>query len=203
MQEKILYKAIELFTIFGFKSVSMDRISKEVGCSTKTLYKFYPNKTIIIKKMVEIGIQRDVKFFEDLNNKVVSSIDKFLELHGTFFKRHSNNLYPGMIDDLKKYHPEIYAMIDDFFDSKSEKWFIKNFKSGVKEGYFKKNIKFEILARYLIELSIHSLSNTSYPSNRFKPGDAYATMIENFLYGISTAKGQMYLDKNFKKYFKE
>ena len=203
MQEKILYKAIELFTIFGFKSVSMDRISKEVGCSTKTLYKFYPNKTIIIKKMVEFGIQRDVKFFEDLDNKDISSIDKFLELHGTFFKRHSSNLYPGMIDDLRKYHPEIFSIIEDFLDNKSEIWIIKNLKTGIKEGYFKKNIRYTILAHYLIELSLASVSQKNFPSERFNPGKVYATMIENFIYGISTAKGLRYLDNNFKRYFSD
>jgi AcrR family transcriptional regulator len=203
MQDKILFRAIELFTIYGFKSISMDRISKEVGCSTKTLYKFYPNKTIIIKKMVEFGIQRDVNFYRELDKKNLSSISKFLELHSTFFRRHSGNLYPGMIDDLRKYHPEIFSIIEDFLDNKSEKWIIKNLKTGIKEGYFKKNISYTILAHYLIELSLASLSQTNFPSNRFKPGEVYATMIENFIYGISTSKGQLYLDKNFKKYFSE
>jgi AcrR family transcriptional regulator len=203
MQEKILSKSIELFTIYGFRAISMDRIAKEVGCSTKTLYKFYPNKTIIIQRMVELGIQRDIKFLDEIDNRNISSISKFLELHSTFFKRHSSNLYPGMVDDIKKYHPEIFSIIDNFLDNKSEKWILKNLKTGIKEGYFKKNIRYAILAHYLIELSLASVSQKNFPSERFNPGKVYATMIENFIYGISTAKGIKYLEKNFKRYFTE
>lgn len=203
MQEKILSKSIELFIIYGFRAISMDRIAKEVGCSTKTLYKHYPNKTLIIKRMVEVGIQKDVSFYEELDKKNFSPIAKFLELHSTFFKRHSGNLYPGTIDDLKKYHPEIFSIVDDFLDNKAEKWLIQNLKTGIKEGYYKKDIRYTILARYLIELSLSSVSQKNFPSNRFKQGEVYATMVENFIYGISTTKGIEYLDKNFKRYFSE
>ncbi|MCX2743812.1 TetR/AcrR family transcriptional regulator [Mangrovivirga sp. M17] len=200
MKNRILFKAIELFTIYGFRAIPMERIARELGCSTKTLYQHYPNKTILIKKMVEQGIERDKQFIEKLEEKNSSSISKLLEFKGYIYTRHVQNLYPGMTDDLIKYEPDIYLLIDTFFQEVLEKWFIKMLENGKIEGDFRDNINPDILAKYLIELSMKSLSTQIFPPSKIISGLAYTELIKNFMYGISSLNGVRFLNENFNKY---
>ncbi|QCK15472.1 TetR/AcrR family transcriptional regulator [Mangrovivirga cuniculi] len=200
MKNRILNKAIELFTIYGFRAISMGRIARELGCSTKTLYQHYPNKTLIIKNMVEQGILIDQQFINEIDKQDILSIEKLLKFKGFIYSRHLQNLYPGMTDDLKKYEPDIYTLIEIFFQETLSIWFIKTLEKGKNEGFFRENINSDILSKYLIELSMKSLSSQIFPAYELRASKAYAELTENFLYGISSIKGVKYLDENFSKY---
>ena len=49
MREKILLKSAEMFLTLGFKSVTMDDIAHELGCSKKTIYQHFENKTKLVE----------------------------------------------------------------------------------------------------------------------------------------------------------
>ncbi|NMM48344.1 TetR/AcrR family transcriptional regulator [Marinigracilibium pacificum] len=201
MKKRILDKAIELFTTYGFRAISMGKIARELGCSTKTLYQHYPNKTLIIKNMVEQGIELDKLFIENTDKEDILSIEKILKFKGFIHQRHLQNLYPGMTDDLKKYEPDIYALIETFFQNTLSVWLVKIIESGKSEGHFRENINSNILSKYLIELSMKSLSAKIYSHYELLAGKAYAELTENFIYGIASIKGVKFLNENFSKYF--
>ena len=60
MKEKIITKAAEMFLSLGFKSVTMDDISNEMGISKKTIYTHFNNKTQLVKESV-------LKVFEEIS----------------------------------------------------------------------------------------------------------------------------------------
>lgn len=200
MEEQIIQQASRLFTVYGFRAITMQRLARETGISTKTLYKIFPNKTSVLKTIVELGIEQDRRVIENFTDTREYAIEELLLLFNHFFSK-NKELYAGFIDDLKKFQPELYKLIDDYFDNYAEPWLIRNFQRGIEEGHYKKNTDVETMARYLIELSLMALSHSYFPADKFKHGNVYAALYENFMYGIATEKGSAYLDNNFKKYF--
>ncbi len=57
-KEKILEKALELFSARGYDSVSMGEIAKEVGIKAPSLYNHYPGKQAIFDAIVEATAQQ-------------------------------------------------------------------------------------------------------------------------------------------------
>jgi len=49
---KILSSAVELFTQYGFKAITMDDISRRAGISKKTLYQHFANKDEVVNESV-------------------------------------------------------------------------------------------------------------------------------------------------------
>ena len=47
-ETQIIEKASDLFMRYGFKSVTMDDVARELGISKKTLYRFFDNKLALI-----------------------------------------------------------------------------------------------------------------------------------------------------------
>lgn len=51
IKTEILQKSTEMFLDLGFKSVTMDDISSEMGMSKKTLYSYFKNKEELITEV--------------------------------------------------------------------------------------------------------------------------------------------------------
>ena len=49
MKEKIITEAIDLFSKFGFKSVTIDDIAEKMSVSKKTIYAHFPKKKLLLK----------------------------------------------------------------------------------------------------------------------------------------------------------
>ncbi|MFN9581658.1 MAG: TetR/AcrR family transcriptional regulator, partial [Bacteroidota bacterium] len=52
VKNKILSESQQLFLRYGFKSITMDDISRELGISKKTLYQFFTDKNELVHQCV-------------------------------------------------------------------------------------------------------------------------------------------------------
>jgi len=53
-EERIIHTATKLFLKNGVKSVTIDRIVKELHTSKRTVYKFFPDKTALLKACLAV-----------------------------------------------------------------------------------------------------------------------------------------------------
>ena len=56
---RILKTAVELFTKFGFRSISMDDISHQLGMSKKTLYQYFADKDEIVTLVIQAHLTQE------------------------------------------------------------------------------------------------------------------------------------------------
>ncbi|MFX7878868.1 helix-turn-helix domain-containing protein, partial [Acinetobacter baumannii] len=57
IEERILYKAHEMFMRYGIRSVSMDEIASQLGVSKKTIYQYYTDKDALVEGVIGIEIR--------------------------------------------------------------------------------------------------------------------------------------------------
>ena len=72
-KKKILEKALELFSMYGYDSVSVGEIAKAVGIKAPSLYNHYPSKNAIFEAIVEETAKQYEKHTDEIDIHVQDS----------------------------------------------------------------------------------------------------------------------------------
>jgi len=191
VKDRIIERALVLFTGNGIKGITMDDLAQHLGMSKRTIYEYFRDKKELVNECIlHLEHQRGEKAKE-----IFDSSENMFE---ALLKLHQENLIDmqkmnkNFIDDIKKYFPEINQ---HHIQKKEEK--IKKtaqfFKEGVELGLIRNDLNVEILS-VLAEEMIHSLFGNSLFLRKFSLFDIYKTLFITFLRGIATNKGLSIID---------
>ncbi len=189
-RSQIIRNAFDLFSQYGIKSVSMDDIARSSSISKRTLYSFFEDKeTLLVEGREYINGQLAV-YLNELEQSSLTSVDIILLFFDELLKRprwYSRKFY----DDMKRY-PKMWQEHEEEKREFTEKC-MQLFERGAKEGVFRDEINFEIMALLSKEQlkMIHPSKMFSKHSNL----EVFGTILVIFLRGISTEKGCAILDK--------
>lgn len=142
---KILKVAMREFLHRGVKSVKMDDIANSLGISKRTLYEIYSNKEeLLLECMRHHEEEEDAHMSEYALNNNHNVIDIIIE----FYKRQIigvADITPAFFEELHK-----YKNVTIYLESKRKKRQIEAkqfFLRGVKEGYFRGDMDFDIVLK--------------------------------------------------------
>jgi hypothetical protein len=71
----------------------------------------------------------------------------------------------------------------------------QNLERGIKEELYRPEINVDILTRFRIESMMLAFNSEVFPTNRTHLINIQEEILEHFLYGLSTAKGQRLIQK--------
>lgn len=193
-KERILVKARELFHRYGIRSVSMDDIAAQLGMSKKTLYQYYTDKDELVNAVfdTELAINKSnclgcLKKGENAIHEVFLSFDILEEMLKT--------MNPSVLFDMQKYHPSAYKKFHDFRNEFLYKIIKTNLDKGVKEGLYRKEIDTDILSRYRLHNLLLSFNPEVFPAIKTNPIYIEQQLLECFLFGLASPKGQKLIQK--------
>ena len=111
-EKEIILAASEVFMRLGIKSVNMDDISRQLGISKKTLYKYVSDKNDLVKKVVQTLMDMEDEAILEIQSKNLNAIEENLEIM-KYIVGMLNNLHPSVMFDMEKYHPTVMKdMVD-------------------------------------------------------------------------------------------
>ncbi|PQJ10861.1 hypothetical protein CJD36_012890 [Flavipsychrobacter stenotrophus] len=186
--EKILTASAELFSQYGFKTITMDDIARRSGISKKTLYLHFANKEEVVNESItwykNNTTNACVAVLDSAGNPVEAMV-KMLAFFDSMFKR----INPMALFELERYYPAAYKSFRSMLLEKDVALMEENLKEGIKKGYYREEIDTNLLSKLRIETSIMILQ-----PNRMVTDDHTITSVameigEHFMYGIMTAKG--------------
>lgn len=193
-KERILEKADELFNRYGIRSVSMDDIAAQLGMSKKTLYQYYADKDELVTGVFTAimehnknGCLESRKMSENALHEVFLSFDRVQEMFA--------NMNPAVLYDMEKYHPGCFKKFKEFLNGFMYQMIKSNIEKGVEEGIYREDIDIDILTRYRIHSIMMSFNPEMFPNNRTHLLHIEQQLLEVFLNGIATAKGQKLIQK--------
>lgn len=188
-----------LFCQYGFKSVTMDDISKKLGMSKKTIYQHFSDKdelvTILIKEKLDVH-NCVMKNANDNSNDAVDEI---------FFTLESMNeslasMNPKLFYDLKKYHTKAWIYFREFKKKTIYQTINNNLLRGVEEGVYRPEINVEILTQLrLDQVDLIFSQHDEYTMNKYNISEIIVELSEHFLYGLCTDKGRVSIKRNKEK----
>jgi TetR/AcrR family transcriptional regulator, cholesterol catabolism regulator len=194
VKERIAEKAYELFNRYGIRSVSMDDIATQLGMSKKTLYQYYADKEELVSAVFSTVLEGNKsncclaeQQSEDALHEVFLGFDRVQEMF--------SNMNPSVLFDMEKYHPASFRIFQEYQNGFLYKMITANLKRGIKEGLYREGLDIDILTRFRIHSVLLPFDPDVFQNNRSQLVHIEQVLLEHFLYGIATPKGQKLIQK--------
>ena len=190
LRGRILEVAMQDFIQRGIRAVKMDDIAGSLGISKRTLYEIFPNKESLLLEGIRLkqamGEEEMAKYVTEKNPNTMDIIMKFYHMQMeelsslslTFITEISR--YPLVTEFLRKKH------------QKSEENANRFFQRGVKEGYFRSDVDYELISRLGEGMTQNAIARQLY--FQYEPQYIFRNIIFLFLRGFCTQKGLEYID---------
>ncbi len=193
-RDRILLKANELFNRLGFRRVTMDEIALKTGMSKKTIYQSFENKDEIVDAIVEAHINKSASQC-DVNAQNAENAVHEVFLNIEMLQKLTEEMNPGLFEDLEKYYPAVFEKVyrhkHDFIAQKIS----GNMLRGIEQGLYREDINVDILSKLRIETMFLPFNQQLFPFGKYKIYDVEMEIINHFLHGITTPKGQKLIQK--------
>ena len=105
--QKILSAAAELFSQYGFKTITMDDIARRAGISKKTLYQHFANKEEVVTDSVVWYKKNTGNNCEELLNGAENAIEGMVRAMAFFDEMHKR-INPMIMFEMQRFYPEAY-----------------------------------------------------------------------------------------------
>lgn len=190
LKTKILDYAMSEFRVKGIRAVKMDDIAKALSISKRTVYEIYNDKEEILID----GMGRQFDLAREEMVRVLESTSNVIELLAAFYKIHveqTTQVSPVFYTDVEKY-PKALEFIHQKGQER-DKQAAGFFERGVKEGFFRENIDYDVImdiGKNTSEAIMRNQLFTKYPMQK-----VLKNMLILYLRGVCTLKGVEMLDE--------
>lgn len=190
LRGRILEVAMQDFIQRGIRAVKMDDIAGSLGISKRTLYEIFPNKESLLLEGIRLkqamGEEEMVKYVTEKNPNTMDIIMKFYHMQ----MEELSSLPLTFITDISR-----YPLVTEFLRKKrkkSEENANRFFQRGVKEGYFRSDVDYELISRLGEGMTQNAIARQLY--FQYEPQYIFRNIIFLFLRGFCTQKGLEYID---------
>ena len=199
---KILSASAELFSQYGFKTITMDDIARRAGISKKTLYQHFANKQEVVNDSVIWYKNQMTEMCNTTLTNVENAIEAMVRMMA-YFDTMNKRINPMAIFEMQRFFPDAYKTFRELLVSKDVVMMKENILWGIEEGLYREDINADLLARYRLETSLLVLQPNLLVSDRNDLMTVALEIGEHFLYGIMTPKGEKLYHKYKEKYLKQ
>ena len=191
---EVIQKAGQLFMRYGIKSMTMDEIARQMGVSKKTLYQFVDNKKDLVKKVMLQHIDMQQCNIQGVFGEQSNAIDALMDMTKVVGSN-MKELHPSIMFDLKKYHPEAFAILQEHKQSFIYRNIKNNLEIGMKSGLYRDNLNPELLTYLSLSMVNSIMDPENLVKEDFSYADLHAEMMRYHIRGIASAEGRAYLKK--------
>jgi len=184
----------ELFFEFGIKNLNMDDISRKLGISKKTLYRFVKSKEDLIAKLFEYEQTKWVEATDQVGLQDINAIEKLFRVSLMVYEE-MQRFNPMLMFELRKYYEQLFNEHHARKLADISRSMRLNLEQGIKEGLYRHDVNIDtvvaIYMNYLVE--IHS-SVEICKSIDVSFDDLFKVMFENHIRAISTPQGVAFFE---------
>jgi AcrR family transcriptional regulator len=187
-RDKIIEIATLLFVEHGVKTITIDRIVKQLHTSKRTIYKYFEDKTALLEACLATYHTKIRKENDDIIYASENALQAMGYMHQRIIYRASQT-NPNFFNDIIHYYPgllqESYRSMGNFAHSELEelaKW-------GIKDGLFRDDIDIEVTSKTVLAL-LEMLKDTNrFPVSKFSKERLTFGIMLPYLRGVCTEKG--------------
>ena len=196
-RQEWLGEIMPLFLKYGFKSVGVDDIAKELGISKKTLYQEFKDKNEIVVDCVRAFMHQEEITTQEILLSSENAIDEVIQIAKVITQK-MDHLHPSVHFDVEKYYPVANKI---FEKHKSEFVFncIKdNVHRGIKEGLYRSNLDADIISGLFVHKMNLFIDRDGFGNKNYSFKEVYLEMIRYHIRGMASEKGRDYLRERIK-----
>ena len=184
----IIETATKLFMQNGVKTITVDRIVKELRTSKRTIYGHFEDKVTLLKACLDVYNGK----VRAENEEVIKSSDNVIEAMGRMLQkivRRSHQVNPNFFSDIIHYYP---GLLNDSYKRNgnyAHQQLIELAHAGIKDGVFLKDMDVEVVGKTVLKL-LKLLKDTElFPVTEFSKERLTFGILVPYLRGLCTDKG--------------
>ncbi len=194
----MLERITEMFLEYGIKNLNMDDISRKLGISKKTLYRFVDNKEALVAKILENENNKGKLFFDNLNQEPLNAIEKLFEVSIHVHKR-MKHFNPMLVFELKKYYESLFDKHMSAICSFLQKKMRTNLEQGISEGLYRSDVNIDLAVTLYVN-SLVEMHNFAFAKvNNVSVEQIFEVLFEHHIRAISTPEGLAYFEMRKKE----
>ncbi len=184
-QDRILQAARDKFFEHGFVKVRVDEIATDLGMSKKTVYKFFPTKEVLVRKVVHFVMRQvnaRVEAIVKSERPFIEKLSELLSLIGRVWGRAGKQLPV----DMKKYFPDVWKEIETFRREKILNNLQAMFEQAKREGALRDDVDPQLFILMFITCVEGIMNPTTLAEHSFSLSDAFRGIFKILLEGAMT-----------------
>lgn len=187
-RENIIETATKLFTVNGVKTITIDRLVKELHTSKRTIYNHFKDKTALLKACLATYHEKVKKENESIIETSDNAIEAMAYLHQKIVHR-ASMVNPNFFNDILHYYPgllnESYRNTGNFAHSQ----LMEMAQWGIDDGIFTKDMDIDVAVKTVLALLKLLKDNDQFPQTEYsKERLTYAVLLP-YMRGLCTNKG--------------
>ena len=198
----IVEQAFAIFKQRGFKLVTMDDISRQVGISKKTLYEVFTHKDELVEAVIQFIISENSCQLEKTVVPGKNAIEQNIVMM-QYLERFVRGMNPVCFFDLQRYYPKAFQLLMQHRTHFVEQSILANLRQGIDEGLYRSDIDVTILARYRTESVFLVFQQNLFPDASQDPSKVNYQIFIHYLYGLCTLKGHEVLTQYIRQFLTE
>lgn len=189
LKTQILQSAMKLFAQHGIRAVKMDDVASSLAISKRTLYEIFENKELLLFE--------GIKFYHHMRgeqiDQIVAGCDNVMEIMLKIYQmkvEQFRKTNPSFYSDIKRYPSVLHYLEQESVKSRSK--FILFVERGIREGYFRPELNYELVGRLFDVMGRHIMKSQLYRDYSIE--DIFKSYIFISLRGFCTDRGVTALD---------
>jgi len=187
-KEIIIHTATQLFLENGVKSITINRIVKELHTSKRTLYQHFDDKLDLLKACLAVYHEK----IRLENDQIIESSENVFEalgyLHQKIVKR-SHQVNSNFFNDIIHYYPgllnESYRHTGNF----AHQQLIYLAEWGIEDGIFHSDMDVEVVGKTVLAMLKMLKDNSQFPVAEYSKERLTFGILVPYMRGLSTKKG--------------
>jgi AcrR family transcriptional regulator len=190
LRERIIEKAMQEFSMHGIRAVKMDDLAADLGISKRTLYEIFKDKETLLLEGIKEYYNRKREYLFDYAEENHDVMEIVLEAYRMKVEE-VRSVNPAFYQDLIKY-PKVTRFMKESQET-SRTAFLDFMNRGVEDGYFRKDVNYQLVPHIFDALGQHVLNNSLL--QQYSVEELYSNFFLIALRGFCTDKGQRAIDK--------
>ena len=187
-EEKILSYTTTEFLTNGFYKTSMDQLAKGMKISKKTIYKFFPSKSVLLDKVVTTFQNKIKNQLDEIVESEKCLVDKLKDVI-LYFSHFYLKINKKLLNDFFLYKPELWNRVDTFRSTVIESVWEKLIIEGKEDGIII-NASNKIIIGIILS-AIKGVINPKFlTENNISLKEGFEETFTILIHGILTEKGK-------------
>jgi len=187
-KELIIEKATKLFVENGVKTVTIDKIVKEMHTSKRSIYNHFEDKIALLRACLAYYHAKVKQENEEIIHSSANAIEAMGYLHQKIVHR-SYHVNPNFFGDILNYYPgllhESYRNTGKYADQQ----LVYLAEWGIGDGIFKEDMDVEVIGKTVLTLLKLLKNNKKFPVSKFSKERLTFGIMVPYLRGLCTLRG--------------
>lgn len=184
----IIETATQLFLQNGVKSITINRIVKELRTSKRTIYKHFEDKTALLKACLFVYNNKVRAENETIIQSSENAIEAMGHLHQKIVGR-SHLVNPNFFNDILYYYPGLLHESYKEAGNYAHQQLIELAEWGIEDGIFPKDLDVAVVVQTVLSMQKMLKDNKLFPASKFSKERLTFGILLPYLRGLCTPKG--------------